>query len=64
MRRREFLGLVLGASAVWPARALSQQAKRVYRIGVLVTSPRTKVAAQLGIAISPAFQLRADEVIE
>ncbi len=41
MRRQDFLGLVLGASAVWPARALSQQAERVYRIGVLVTSPRT-----------------------
>jgi ABC-type uncharacterized transport system substrate-binding protein len=41
MRRRAFLTALLGISASWPARALSQQAGRVYRIGVLSTSQRT-----------------------
>jgi len=41
MKRRQFLGLALGASVGWPIRVSAQQADRVYRIGVLVTSPRT-----------------------
>lgn len=41
MRRREFLGLIVGATAGVPVQAFGQQADRVYRIGVLVTSPRT-----------------------
>jgi putative ABC transport system substrate-binding protein len=39
MRRREFLGVALGTAIGWPAPGLSQP--RVYRIGVLSTSPRT-----------------------
>jgi putative ABC transport system substrate-binding protein len=41
MRRRDFLGLVLGALAGRPIQARGQQADRLYHIGVLVTSPRT-----------------------
>lgn len=39
MRRRHFLGVVLGASVGWPT--LVQGEDRSYRIGVLVTSHRT-----------------------
>lgn len=48
MRRREFLGLVLGALIGWPEPGLSQQPNRTYRIGVLSTPPRT---ADLNVAL-------------
>jgi putative ABC transport system substrate-binding protein len=41
MRRREFLGAVLGTSVGWLAPAHAQQPNRTYRIGVLSTSRRT-----------------------
>jgi len=39
MKRREFLGVALGAAVGWPTPGLGQT--RVYRIGVLSTTPRT-----------------------
>src|SRR5882724_11526226 len=37
MRRREFVGLVAGATVAWPLRSLAQQATRIPRIGILVS---------------------------
>ena len=44
MRRREFIGLVSSAAAVWPLSALAQQPK-VYRVGFLLGPSRESVAS-------------------
>jgi len=36
MRRREFIKVVVGSTAVWPFTALAQQFERIRRIGVLI----------------------------
>src|SRR5215203_785181 len=41
MRRREFLGVLGGAAAIWPIAAQSQEAGRTYRVGFLIPSPRS-----------------------
>src|SRR5437764_4261289 len=63
MRRREFITLLGGASAVssamWPLAARAQQTTRMRRIGVLMNIPADDQEAQLYIA---AFQQGLQEL--
>ena len=50
MRRREFIGLLGGATAVWPLAVRAQQNERVRRIGVLLSAASDDAEVQIWLA--------------
>jgi putative ABC transport system substrate-binding protein len=47
MRRREFIGSLIGTAVAWPLAASAQQPAKVYRIGMLDTASRELNAVNL-----------------
>ena len=51
LRRREFITLVGGAAAAWPAVVQAQQKERVRRIGILMPFPKSDAAFQARVRV-------------
>ena len=45
MKRRDFLGVVGGASVGWSHLVHAQEVSRVYRLGILIPATRASIAA-------------------
>lgn len=59
MNRRDFIGLLGGAAAVWPLAARAQQSSGMRRVGILTLLAETDTQAQ---AWDAAFRKRLDEL--
>jgi putative ABC transport system substrate-binding protein len=58
-RRRDFVGAIGGAAAIWPFRLQAQQIERMRRIGALIPIPVDDPEAKARIA---AFQQGLDQL--